>query len=129
MTDPGHPGGASPAVRVIAMPADTNPSGDIFVGWLMCQMDLAAGKVAADRAAGRVATVAVESMTFLRPVKVGDEVSVYASLVRAGRSSMRIAVEAWRRQRGSATTERVTEAAFTFVAIDGDGLPRALSEG
>lgn len=114
------------AVRVIAMPADTNPLGDIFGGWLMCQMDLAAGSVAARRAEGRAVTVSADSMTFLRPIKVGDEVSVYARLDRTGRTSMRIDVEAWRRPRHSSAAEKVTEAAFTFVAVDDEGHPRLL---
>jgi acyl-CoA thioesterase YciA len=111
------------------MPADTNPSGDIFGGWLMCQMDLAAGTVANTVSGGRAATVAVETMTFLKPVRVGDQVSVYASLAKRGTSSMRIAVEAWRRAPGGTVTDRVTEAAFTFVAIDNEGRPRALPGG
>jgi len=116
------------AIRVIAMPADTNPLGDIFGGWLMCQMDLAASSVAARRSEGRAATVAADSMSFLRPVKVGDEVSVYATLISTGRTSMRINVEAWRRPRHGPAAEKVTEAAFTFVAVDNDGLPRPLPE-
>ena len=89
----------SPTIRTIAMPADTNPAGDIFGGWLMSQMDLAAGSVAALTARGRSATIAVEGMKFHRPVKVGDEVSLYAEIVHIGRTSMRIHVEAWRRER------------------------------
>jgi acyl-CoA thioesterase YciA len=100
----------SAAIRVVAMPADTNPYGDIFGGWLMCQMDSAAGSVAAQRSAGRAVTIAADSMTFLRPVKVGDEVSVYAMLDSCGRTSMRINVEAWRRPRHSDVAEKVTEA-------------------
>ncbi len=121
-------GDTTTAIRVIAMPADTNPYGDIFGGWLMCQMDLAAGSVAARRSEGRAVTIAADSMTFLRPVKVGDEVSVFARLERTGRTSMRISVEAWRRPRHNADAEKVTEAAFTFVAVDDDGQPRALPE-
>lgn len=113
------PAGA-PVIRTIAMPADTNPSGDIFGGWLMSQMDLAAGNVAARRSRGRAATVAVEAMSFLSPVVVGDEVSLFGHLVKSGRSSMRIEVEAWRRARESEETHKVTEAIFTFVAIDAD---------
>lgn len=115
-----------PVIRTIAMPADTNPAGDIFGGWLMAQMDLAAGNLAARIAKGRSATVAVEAMSFLGPVKVGDEVSLYARLVSTGRSSMRIYVEAWRRDRCSESCERVTDATFTFVALDKDGRSRAL---
>lgn len=114
----------APAIRTIAMPADTNPNGDIFGGWLMSQMDLAAGNVSARRARGRVATVAVEAITFLSPVAVGDEVSLFAKVLTVGRTSMRIEVEAWRRARQSEETRKVTEATFTFVAIDDGGRPR-----
>ncbi len=113
-----------PAIRTVAMPADTNPAGDIFGGWLMAQMDLAAGNAAARRAAGRCATVAVDAMTFLKPVFVGDEVSLYADVISVGRSSLRIAIEAWRRGREGATAEKVTQAIFTFVAIDEQRRPR-----
>lgn len=115
-----------PVIRTIAMPADTNPNGDIFGGWLMSQMDLAAGNVAARRSRGRAATVAVEAMSFLSPVAVGDEVSLFARVVKEGRTSMRIEVEAWRRARSSEDTTKVTEAVFTFVALDEAGRPRAL---
>ncbi|BAV63826.1 acyl-CoA thioesterase [Sphingobium cloacae] len=113
-----------PAVRVIAMPADTNPYGDIFGGWLMSLMDSAAGSVAARHSKGRAVTIAVEGMTFLRPVVVGDEVSVYAKLASVGRTSMRIGVEAWRRTRHDDRSYRVTQATFTFVAIGEDRHPR-----
>ena len=106
------------------MPADTNPAGDIFGGWLMAQMDLAAGSAAARRARGRCATVSVEAMTFLSPVSVGDEVSLYATVLRVGRSSIRIAVEAYRRGRESEETFKVTEGIFTYVAIGPDRKPR-----
>ncbi|MBB5695155.1 acyl-CoA thioesterase YciA [Roseomonas pecuniae] len=131
MTNPSQPPGAAPqppeaapVIRTIAMPGDTNPAGDIFGGWLMAQMDLAAGNAAARRARGRCATVAVEGMTFHRPVQVGDEVSLYARILSVGRTSLRIQVEAWRRERHSEARERVTEAAFTFVALDEAGRPR-----
>ncbi len=107
-----------PVIRTVAMPADTNPHGDIFGGWLMSQMDLAAGSVAARISRGRAATVRVEAMSFLSPVFVGDEVSLYAYLVSRGRTSMKIEVEAWRRSREGEATVKVTEATFTFVAID-----------
>jgi|TARA_R110002124_G_scaffold180371_2_gene347955 acyl-CoA thioesterase YciA len=113
----------NPTIRTIAMPADTNPAGDIFGGWLMSQMDLAAGTVAAFTSGGRSATIAVDAMIFHRPVKVGDEVSLYASLVRTGRTSMTIHVDAWRRPRVTTESEKVTEANFTFVALDDDGTP------
>ena len=116
-----------PVIRTIAMPADTNPAGDIFGGWLMAQMDLAAGNLAARIARGRAATIAVDGMTFLKPVKVGDEVSLYARLDQQGRSSMRIHVEAWRRDRYSTETIQVTQASFTFVAIDDEGRTRPIN--
>ena len=120
--------GGEPAIRTIAMPADTNPAGDIFGGWLMAQMDLAAGNAATRRARGRCATVAVEAMTFLSPVSVGDEVSLYAEVVSVGRTSLRIAVEAWRRVRAGEETNQVTRAVFTFVAIGADRRPRPVPE-
>jgi acyl-CoA thioesterase YciA len=113
-----------PAIRTIAMPADTNPAGDIFGGWLMGQMDLAAGNVAARRARGRCATVAVDAIVFHSPVKVGDEVTVFARLVGTGRSSLKLHVEAWRRKRDSDERLLVTDAMFTFVALDAEGQPR-----
>lgn len=117
---------SDPTIRTIAMPADTNPAGDIFGGWLMSQMDLAAGSVAALTARGRAATIAVEGMKFHRPVKIGDEVSLFTQLLHVGRSSMQIHVEAWRRPREADACEKVTEANFTFVAIDDNGAPRAV---
>jgi acyl-CoA thioesterase YciA len=113
-----------PAIRTIAMPGDTNPAGDIFGGWIMAQMDLAAGNVAARRARGRCATVAVDAMTFHSPVHVGDEVTVWAEVAGVGRTSMKLKVSAWRRARDGDATERVTEATFTFVALDARGRPR-----
>src|SRR3712207_3569123 len=89
-----HPATREPAIRTIAMPADTNPAGDIFGGWLMAQMDLAAGNAAARRARGRCATVAVDGIVFHSPVHVGDEVTVYADLAAVGRTSMKFRVEA-----------------------------------
>ena len=119
---------SAPAIRTIAMPAHTNPAGGIFGGWLMAQMDLAAGNAAARRARVRCATVAVDAMTFLSPVFASDEVSLYAEVVSVGRTSMRIAVEAWRRGREGEETSQVTRAAFTFVAIDAERRPRPIPE-
>lgn len=116
-----------PVIRTIALPANTNPAGDIFGGWLMAQMDLAAGNAAARRARGRCATVAVNAMEFQRPVAVGDEVSVYATIERVGRTSLNIHVEAWRRHRDEDAMLRVTQALFTFVALDPEGRPRAIT--
>lgn len=117
-----------PAIRTIAMPADTNPAGDIFGGWLMAQMDLAAGSAATLRARGRAATVAVEAMQFHSPVMVGDEVSLYAQIIHVGRTSMKISVEAWRRGRESHAMAKVTQAIFTFVAIGEDRKPRPIPQ-
>ncbi len=114
-------------IRVIAMPADTNPVGDIFGGWLMAQMDMAAGSAAARLSRGRCATVAVDKMAFHFPVLVGDEVSFYADVQRIGRTSIAIHVEAWRRGRESEETQKVTEASFTFVAIDAGRRPRLIA--
>ena len=114
----------APTIRVTAMPADANPYGDIFGGWLMGQMDLAAGSVASRHSGGRAVTIAAEGMKFHRPVFVGDEVSVYATLVAVGTTSMTIEVEAWRRARHSPESSKVTQARFVFVAIDDDRQPR-----
>ena len=111
-------------VRVVAMPSDTNANGDIFGGWVLSQMDLACGIAASERAEGRVATIAVDAMTFIRPVKVGDVLCVYTSLDRVGRTSMKIHVEAWARRFHTLGREKVTDAHFTFVAIDESGRPR-----
>ena len=111
-------------VRLVAMPADTNANGDIFGGWVLSQMDQAGGIAAVERAKGRVATVALEAMTFIRPVKVGDVLCVYTRVDRVGRSSMKIHVEAWARCFAGQAREKVTDADFTFVAIDETGRPR-----
>jgi acyl-CoA thioesterase YciA len=120
---PATPPTGEPVIRTIAMPADTNPNGDIFGGWLMAQMDLAGGSAALRRANGRVATVAVDSMSFHNPVHVGDEVSIYARILGTGRTSIRIFIEAWRRGRDGGMN-KVTSATFVFVAIGPDGRPR-----
>ncbi len=116
-----------PAIRTIAMPADTNPAGDIFGGWLMSQMDLAAGNAAARRARRRCATIAVEGITFLHSVKVGDEITVFADLVKTGRTSMHFKVQAWRRRRYEGERQMVTEAMFIFVALSDYGRPEPLA--
>jgi acyl-CoA thioesterase YciA len=113
-------------IRSVAMPADTNPAGDIFGGWLMSQMDLAAGNMAGRVSQGRSATVAVEAMQFLRPVKVGDEVTIYATLLGVGRTSMRVHVDVWARARFDDVSQKVTNADFVFVALDADGRPREI---
>jgi acyl-CoA thioesterase YciA len=113
-------------VRTIAMPAETNANGDIFGGWVMSQMDQAGGIAGVERAQGRVVTVAVEAMHFIRPVRIGDVLCVYTRVERIGRTSMTIRVEAWARRFQTRIREKVTDATFTFVAIDQDGRPRPI---
>jgi acyl-CoA thioesterase YciA len=113
-----------PALRTIAMPADANPTGDIFGGWILSQMDLAGGNFAGQRAKGRVATVAITAMTFHLPVYVGDEVSCYCSLEKVGTTSMAIKVEAWARRGWTGEAVKVTEGIFTYVALGPDRRPR-----
>lgn len=115
------------AVRTLAMPADTNPAGDIFGGWIMSLMDVAGGITAASRATGRVATVAVTDMAFLRPVKVGDVVCCYTELARLGRTSITFRVEVWVLRQGQGERIKVTSADFTYVALDAEGRPRPVS--
>jgi acyl-CoA thioesterase YciA len=115
-------------LQTVAMPADTNANGDIFGGWLMAQMDLAGSVLARARARGRVATVAVEGMSFHRPVHVGDVVSIHAEMLREGRTSMMMDVAAWVRRQPSGNALQVTEARFVFVAIDENGVKRPLPE-
>jgi acyl-CoA thioesterase YciA len=112
-----------PALRTIAMPADTNANGDMFGGWLLAQMDLAGGVVAMQKARMRVTTVGIEAMRFNRPVYVGDEVSCYCKVEKIGTTSITIHIESWARNRLEAVARKVTEGKFTYVAIDGDGKP------
>mgnify|MGYP001396360972 CR=1 FL=1 len=112
--------------RTLAMPSDTNPAGDIFGGWVLAQMDIAAGICAGQRAQGRVVTVAVDSMSFIRPVKVGDILGIYTEVAETGRTSMKIHVEAWVRRGRIGDREKVTEALFKFVSIDAEGTPTPL---
>jgi acyl-CoA thioesterase YciA len=115
------------SIRTLAMPADTNPNGDIFGGWLMSQMDIAGGITAHSRAGGRVVTVGVEAMTFHRPVHVGDVVCCYTDIVETGKTSMAVLVEVW--VLGEQNTEnkvKVTAGTFTYVAIGEDGTKRQL---
>lgn len=106
------------ALQTVAMPADTNADGDIFGGWLVSQMDLAGAITAHRKAKGRTATVAIDSMVFLRPVAVGSTVSCYTKILEVGRSSMSINVEVWARHSTDLEHKKVTEGRFTFVAID-----------
>lgn len=114
------------AIRARAMPADTNPAGHIFGGWLMSQMDLAGAIHAGIRAKGNVATVAVDGFKFHAPVHVGDEVSCYTKLVRTGRTSISIGIEAWVRRTDRTTSTKVTSAVYHFVALDEEFKPRPL---
>jgi acyl-CoA thioesterase YciA len=110
-------------IQTIAMPKDTNPSGDVFGGWLMSQMDLGSGILATKTAKGRVVTVAMEGMSFLQPVRVGDTVACYARVEKIGRTSMTIPVEAWVRRYRTGEVLRVTRAVFTYVSVDAEGKP------
>lgn len=113
--------------RTVAMPADTNPSGDIFGGWVMSQMDLAAGMCSGNVARCRTVTIAVDSMIFHKPVKVGDTLCVYTDITGIGRTSIKIHVEAWASRKSYGIREKVTEAQFTFVAIGEDGRPTPIN--
>lgn len=113
-------------LQTIAMPADTNANGDIFGGWLMSQMDLGASVIGRSRARGRVATVAVEAMTFYNPVLVGDVVSIHAELVEEGKTSMQVQTEVWVTRQPSGERSKMTEARFVFVAVDEAGRKRVL---
>ena len=121
---PDAPPASEPTLRAIAMPADANPHGDIFGGWLLSQMDLAGGTVATRRAKGRTVTVAVTAMTFHRPVFIGDEVTCYANIIKVGRTSITIKVESWVRRGIGREQIEVTEGIFTYVAVGDDRRPR-----
>ena len=115
------------SLRTVAMPADTNPNGDIFGGWIMSLMDLAAGIAASIRAKGRVTTAAVSHLSFLQPVKVGDV--VYSDIARTGRTSITLSVEAYALRQNQGDRVRVTAAEFVLVAVDANGRPRPLPDG
>ena len=116
-------------IRTIAMPADTNPSGDIFGGWIMSQMDLGSGILASKTARSRVVTAAVEGMSFLQPVRVGDTIACYARVESIGRTSMKIPVEVWAQRYRRQEQLLVTRAVFTYVAVDGEGRPVPVRRG
>ena len=126
MTEP-KPRGAL-TVRVIAMPADTNANGDIFGGWVLSRMDQAGGIAAVERAKGRAVTIAIQAMTFHRPVRVGDVLEVYTEVTRVGHTSMTIEIEAIAVRFMTHHREKVTDGTFTFVAIDDDGRPRPIPQ-
>ena len=123
---PEVPPTTDPALRAVAMPADTNPHGDIFGGWLLCQMDLAGTIVATRRASGRVVTVAITAMTFHRPVMVGDEVSCFTSIEKTGNTSITVKIESWVRRGIGDTQIKVTEGIFTYVRVGADGRPQPI---
>ena len=114
-------------LQTIAMPKDTNANGDIFGGWLVSQMDLAGGVAASKRARGRVATVAIDRMSFMVPVRVGAVVSCHAEIIAVGHSSVEINIEVWATYSSEITTTKVTEGMFIFVAIDDNGRTRSIA--
>ena len=111
-------------LRTLAMPADTNPAGDIFGGWVLSQMDIAGGICAMERANGRCVTVAIEAMTFIAPVKVGDVLCVYCTIERVGRTSITVGMQAWARRNRIADRVKVTDGRFVYVALDEEGNTR-----
>jgi acyl-CoA thioesterase YciA len=123
------PKGKEPALRVVPMPSDANPNGDIFGGWIMSQVDIAGSIPAWRLARGRIATVAVNSFVFKQPVLVGDLVSFYADVVRVGNTSITVEVEVYAQRRSQNEAVKVTEAALTYVAVDEKGRPRPVNPG
>lgn len=123
-----QPPAGEPALRTLAMPADANPNGDIFGGWVMSQMDLAGSVPAVERAGGRVATVAVDAMRFHEPVYIGDLVSCYAEIMTVGTTSIGVRVETWAKRRHNSAEVRVTEGTLVYVALDDAGRPRPVSQ-
>ena len=116
-----------PIIRTVPQPADMNGNGDIFGGWVLSQMDVAGGTVAARVAKGRVATVAITAMTFVEPIKVGDLVTIYGEVSKIGRTSITVALETMVQRRHDPTPIQVTHGTFVFVAIDEDGRPRPVN--
>jgi len=124
-TDSTEPNGTL-TIRTLAMPGDTNPAGDIFGGWVLSQMDIAGSIHAVETVMGRVATVAVEAMTFIAPVKVGDVLCVYTSIERIGNTSITVGIEAWARRNRLADRVKVTQGRFVYVALDEHGNKRKI---
>lgn len=123
---PNAPGGAH--LRAVAMPRDANASGDIFGGWTLSQMDLAGGTFAASHSGKRVVTVRIEAVDFLKPVSVGDDVSVFCWLEEEGRTSIKVRMETWARVRSGDAPHKVTEGMYTYVTLGDDGKPAAVAE-
>lgn len=115
-------------MRVPAMPADANAAGDVFGGWVMAQMDLAAGIRASERARGRVVTAAINALSFRRPVKIGDVLELYTGIGKIGRTSITLNVEAWAQRYMTHEKVKVTDASFTMVAVDENGTPRRVPQ-
>jgi acyl-CoA thioesterase YciA len=126
IAEPGREPAGALTIRTLAMPADTNPAGDIFGGWVMSQMDIAGAIAAVEHAKGRVATVAVEAMTFIAPVKVGDILCVYTRVERIGTTSITIAIEAWARRNRIDDRVKVTDGRYVYVALGEDGRKRTI---
>lgn len=116
------------SLQTIAMPKDTNADGDIYGGWLVCQMDMAGALAASKIARGRVATVAIDRMGFMVPVEIGDVVSCYTEVTAIGRSSIQVSVEVWTQNPADDEAEKVTDGGFVFVAIDNNGRTRSIPE-
>jgi len=129
MTTPTLEPNGTLTIRTLAMPADTNPAGDIFGGWVMSQMDIAGAVAAGELAQGRVVTVAVEAMTFIAPVKVGDVLCVYTTIGRVGTTSVTVAIEAWARRGRFGDRVKVTDGHFVYVAMDDTGKKRRIQNG
>jgi acyl-CoA thioesterase YciA len=123
---PSSAGGAH--LRTVALPRDANPSGDVFGGWTLSQMDLAGGTFAALHSGKRVVTVRIDAVVFLQPVSVGDDVSVFCRLEREGHTSVAVGIEVWARARVSDGPHKVTEGVFTYVAVGEDGKPAPVSD-
>lgn len=111
-------------LRVVPMPSDVNAAGDIFGGYVLSQMDIAGGLVAGERARGRVVTVAIDAMKFIRPVRVGDILCIYGNVARVGTTSVSVSLEAWALRHGTGERRKVTEGLFVYVALDGEGKKR-----
>jgi len=116
-----------PSIRAMAMPGDANANGDIFGGWVLSQMDLAGGALTAQVVGGRTATVAIEAMTFHKPVFIGDLVSCYAQVIKTGRTSVTVQIDTFATRRFGGEEVKVTEGTFIYVAIDEDGRPRPIT--